>query len=507
MSQLSAEPKPARRRAGLLSALSRLYNDAHDLMNRNASKEEIDNLIIKLDEQYMKYLDMHEVTLEEQPERELFLVDSHVLNEQRHRKIVSQIAVYLEDGSKPDDLESLHAVSLYSRHSSAKRSVTPSCLAMHRHKAKTASFASQARSATVSETRVQAHLAKRRFAQQEAEQLAQQKKIDFQREVARQNRELDRRREEAAARERQLREEAERTKRKLQQEAEAREHHLKEEAARKERELKLAAEEREHQVKLEVKRRQEELDMQQRQAQLDIEKQQRELDQRRRELEEEAELLKQEMENAMLLERQRNEMENLQTELHLHEREEIREELGSDYDSDGDCDDVTRYKESAPKHGFQLEREQNKLIQKVLQQITDHPIRSVPALSTARDPVNSLCDPVKDMPVRTADNIPLSEQRKRNSLPKNLSTSISKHPKDSFDEYNCGYVPPATSFRRDVYSGDISDKIHTDRPPIAEIWNQNVCKRRRDYLHPPKVTDTIATRTFPDKYHLKRPTL
>ena len=239
--------------------------------------------------------------------------------------------------------------------------------------------------------------------------------------------------------------------------------------------------------------------MQQRQAQLDIENQQRELDQRRRELEEEAELHKQELENAMLLERQRNEMENLQTELRLREREEIREELGSDYDSDGDCDDVTRYKESAPKRGFQLESEQNELIHKVLQEMTDRPIRSVPALSAARDPINNwLCNPVKDMPVHAADNIPRNEQRQRISLPKNLSTSISKRRENSFEEYNCGYIPPATSFRRDVYAGDTSDKIHSDRLSIADIQTKNVCERRRDYWHPPKIPDTIApSRTFP----------
>ena len=90
-------------------------------------------------------------------------------------------------------------------------------------------------------------------------------------------------------------------------------------------------------------------------------------------------------------------------------REEIREELGSDYDSHGGCDDVTRYKESAPKYGFQLESQQNELIQKVLQQITKNPWRSVPAFGAAPDPVdNWLCDPVGGVPtpaVGDTDNI------------------------------------------------------------------------------------------------------
>ena len=46
MSQ-GTEPNPARRRAGLLSALSRQYNDAHRLMNQGASSEEINQLKTK----------------------------------------------------------------------------------------------------------------------------------------------------------------------------------------------------------------------------------------------------------------------------------------------------------------------------------------------------------------------------------------------------------------------------------------------------------------------------
>ena len=52
-------------------------------------------------------------------------------------------------------------------------------------------------------------------------------------------------------------------------------------------------------------------------------------------------------------------MENLQAELLLREREEVRGELGSDYDSDGDRVDVTRPTKSSAKPRFQLETEQN----------------------------------------------------------------------------------------------------------------------------------------------------
>ena len=138
-------------------------------------------------------------------------------------------------------------------------------------------------------------------------------------------------------------------------------------------------------MQLEAKRLHEELDMKQRQVQLDVERQQRELqeetnrrkrelDNRQREIQEEAELHKRELENELELNKQKHQMEKLQAELRLRESEEIREALGSDYDSDGDCDDdVTRPKEPSPRYGFPLESKQNELIQKVLQQITDNP--------------------------------------------------------------------------------------------------------------------------------------
>ena len=396
MSQLGVEPKPARRRAGLLSALTRLYNDAHDLMNKNASKEEIENLITKLDEQCMKYLDSHDSTLEDQPEREQFLVNSHVLNEQRHRKIVSQLAAYLEDGSKPDDLESLHANSLFSLRSNAKRSVAQSCPANFR-KPNTASHASQARSVTASETRVQAKLAKHKFAQKQAEQGAHKQKIEFERRIAREHRELDKRREEAEARERQ--------------------------------------------VQLEAQQKQEE-----------VKRQQRELEQRQREIREEAELHKQELESAMQLEKQKNEMENLQTELRLREKEEIRDELGSDYDSDSDRDDVTSPKEPVPKPKFQLESEQTKFMQRFLQQITAEKLQIAPAFSDISNPVdNWMCDPADDIATPAPRDTLQIEQSK-----------------------NCGYVPPVTGLQKGHYSGVFSDKLRSDRLATAEFRNQNV---------------------------------
>ena len=59
-------------------------------------------------------------------------------------------------------------------------------------------------------------------------------------------------------------------------------------------------------------------------------------------------------------------MENLQAELRLREIEEIRGELGSDYDSDGDRVDVTRPTKSSAKPRFQLETEQDAQMREIL---------------------------------------------------------------------------------------------------------------------------------------------
>ena len=462
----ATEPNPARRRAGLLSALSRMYNDAHNLMNQDASKEDIEKLYTKLEEQYNKYLESHDLTLAEQPERKAFLMNSLDLNVQRHRKIVGQLSAYLEDGTKPDDLESLHAASLFSFRSNTKRSVAQSCPAIQGGKTNTASHLSQARSATVSETRVQAKLAKHRFAQQQAEQEANQRKIDFEREVARQNRELDKRREEAEERERKLQVDA-------------------------------------AQMQLEAKRLQEELDLKQRQVQLDVERQQRELDQRQRELKEEAELRKQELENEIQLKRQKHEMENLENELRLREREEIRQELGSDYDSDDDREDVTRLKESTQKYGHQLESDQNVLLQEVLRKLTDNPKRTVPEFGATRDPVaNWFSDPVEvvSTPATGAfKEAPQNMQRRKIPLPKNLLPTVPEFGEDTFEGCNCGYAPPVTGLRKDGYSEKFSDKLQSNRQAISEFEDQNVCDARRDYLQPSKFSDAVApTRTFSD---------
>ena len=396
MSQAESEADPIRRRAGLISALVKLYVNAQKLMDKGGSAEDAQQLQDKLQERYVTYLESHEIALATYPDREETLTTSHVRSEQRHQQLLDNLEAYIADGTKPDDLESLHAASLFSRRSSAKNSIARSCPVLR--KADTASRLSQPRSATMIETRVQAEMAKRRFAQQQAEVEAHQRKIVFELEIARQNRELDKRRAEADARER-----------RLQEEAELREQQLLEDAARKQQELKLAAEERERQMQREARRNQEELEMRQRQIQLDFERQQRELqeesakrkrelDLRQRELQEEAELYERQLEKVLQMKKKQDEMENLQAELKIREQEEIRADLGSDYDSDGDRVDVTRKEKSKPKHGYQLENEQNTQMQDILRAITDDQLHGASAVTAKRNSVKDwLQDPANEI--------------------------------------------------------------------------------------------------------------
>ena len=350
------------------------------------------------------------IALATYPDREETLIAAHVRSEQRHQQLVDNLEMYIVDGTKPDDLESLRAASLFSVRS--KKSVAQSCPALHKRSAETASRVSQARSTTISETRVQAALAKRRFAQQQAEQEELQKKIDFERDVARQHRELDIRREEAEARERKLKEEAEARERQLQEESERRK---------------------------------------------------RELDRRQRELQEEAELHKRELENALQLKKQRDEMENLEAELRLRHREEVRGELGSDYDSDSDRDDVTQPKQYVAKPQFQLESEQDEHMQNILRSSTVHQQRAIPDARTTRDSVNKwLQNPPTDstLPsVRASHNNELGHGPPK---PNYVDTATQPQRRPACDTRR-DYVPSTTNFD-DVHrsSGNFYDKRDAD---------------------------------------------
>ena len=68
------ESNPLRRRAGLLSSLSRVYNQAERLMKFGGSREEVEEIRGKIEQRYAAYLESHELTLAEYPEREPTLV-------------------------------------------------------------------------------------------------------------------------------------------------------------------------------------------------------------------------------------------------------------------------------------------------------------------------------------------------------------------------------------------------------------------------------------------------
>ena len=162
MSQVGKDPDPLRRRAGLLSALSRIYSEAYRLMKNGGTPEEIEQLRARIEDRYTAYLEGHEVTLVEYPDREQTLVESHHAYELKHQLLLDNLTAYVEKGEAPEDTRSVYAASLFSHKSSAKNSVAKPCPVFR--KANTASRLSQPRSAKMIKTRIQAVMAKRRFA-------------------------------------------------------------------------------------------------------------------------------------------------------------------------------------------------------------------------------------------------------------------------------------------------------------------------------------------------------
>ena len=260
MSQPDLDANPVRRRAGLLSALVKNYVNVKKLIENDGAAEDGIQLQEKLNEQYVKYLDSHEVSLTTYPDREENLMASHVKYELRHQHMMDDLAAYIADGTKPreEDLESLHAESLFSlrsnksvaRSQASRANYTENCeqgkcqkhkSASRRRKANqrsgsrhsnyqsvhdTASHVSEARSERLSEARVQAELAQKRLEQEELLQQANQLKLTMEREAAQQRQmieaEAERKRIEAereqielASRRRELEEETERRTREV----------------------------------------------------------------------------------------------------------------------------------------------------------------------------------------------------------------------------------------------------------------------------------------------------
>ena len=191
MSQPEVRPDPIRRRAGLLSSLVKLYAGIKTLIENDGTAEEAQQLIAKLHERYDAYLESHEIALANYPDREDTLLASHYKNEERHQQLLSNLTAYVAGGTRPFDVESLHAASLFSVRSSVRKATVKSQSVSSKHTRKSDSHVSQAPSEKLSESRVQAELARRRFIQLQAEQDVQQRKLEFERKIARQKREFE----------------------------------------------------------------------------------------------------------------------------------------------------------------------------------------------------------------------------------------------------------------------------------------------------------------------------
>ena len=185
MSQPS-HAQPVRRRAGLLSALTRLYTAVRRLVDLGGSEEEALEIQQKLHDRYTAYIECHETALVEVPDREATLNASHVDVDQRHQEHVEQLQAYIDDGNKSE--RSIHMRSLYSQRSSkagTAKTVSNKHSSHHSH-------ISKARSdGRLNEARVQAQLAKKNVEQFKALQAAQLKKLHLERETARQQIELE----------------------------------------------------------------------------------------------------------------------------------------------------------------------------------------------------------------------------------------------------------------------------------------------------------------------------
>ena len=117
MSQKGKDVHPVRRRAGLLSALAKLYGAVGTLLDGNGTTEEALQIQQKLHERYAAYLESHETALVDVPEREASLNTSHIDIEQRHQQGVRMLQAFIDDGTRSE--QSLHLRNLFSSISSS----------------------------------------------------------------------------------------------------------------------------------------------------------------------------------------------------------------------------------------------------------------------------------------------------------------------------------------------------------------------------------------------------
>ena len=257
-----ALPDPMRSRAGYLSSLSKLYTSISELIQSNGSTDEASDLQYKLIARYTAYLESHELALASAPEKEDSMLKSHDHNEERYKRVLAELEVYVIEGPKPE--ESLHAASLFSRRSGTRKPASTSKRSHDR-----GSQASRANSDRMSEARVQAKLQLLK---------AQQLKAIHEKEMRQQQLEAEtelRRREEESRR-------------------------SEEDAKRRQEDAQAA--------------------LRRKQLQQDIEFQQ-----------------------------QMNKVAELNAEVEIRQREAVRLDIGSDYESDDEREDVTQRDLPAPK--------------------------------------------------------------------------------------------------------------------------------------------------------------
>ena len=85
------EPDPVHRRAGLLSALTRMYITGRKKMMDDATVDEALELQKKLHDRYVLYLESHDIALAANPDREESLAEAHQFTEMRHQTFVNEL--------------------------------------------------------------------------------------------------------------------------------------------------------------------------------------------------------------------------------------------------------------------------------------------------------------------------------------------------------------------------------------------------------------------------------
>ena len=220
---------------------------------------------------------------------------------------------------------------------------------------------------------------------------------------------------------------------------------------------------------------QEEAAARQLQLQEESERRMRELDERQRELREETELHQRELENAQKLKKQQDEMENLQAELRLREREEVRGELGSDYDSDGDRFDVTHPTKSSAKPRFPLETEQDAQMREILHAAANNEPRGAPSFGETHKSVgawlhNSVDDvSVPELPRSSAQ--PRIEDREQVSTRANIRKPAVAPSNDNVRDNPVDYTRLTRNLASDQRSGFYHEKLSSSRQPDHKHFN------------------------------------